>query len=325
MHAGGLALDLHPAPVNHGPFAPEQVKAAMNAPSFEVALLSWPEALSALARPLRSDLGSFRFVHCDDPTRVPRCDAVLVGAGPQGWEGLADSLVDLAARHAVVLAGAAEPDAAQLERLLAAGVQDILVAPDAATLARSLRLAIERHARESAARQAASIDLLTGLPNQAQLIEHMSQLLALREREPAPMLVMVLRVEGLAAAEASFGREATNALRRKLGVRLRAAIRAGDVIAATAHDRFAVLLPHVQAAGDGPRVAEKLVAALHAPIALAGQSVRVAAAAGIAQYPRDGREPAVLLRVAGDLAAQAPVRAPDAADRNPRPEAANDD
>lgn len=298
----------------------------MSAPSFDVVLRSWPDTLTALPQLLTSELGTFRLVACDDAgVALPRCDALLVGVGARAWDALTDELAEVAATRAVVLAAVDEPNAAQLERLLAAGVQDILVRPDPATVARTLRLAIERHAREGAARRAASIDLLTGLPNQAQLVEHMSQLLALREREPAPMLVIVLRIEGLAAAEASFGREATNALRRKLGVRLRAAIRSGDVIAVTAHDRFAVLLPHVQSAGDGPRVAEKLVAAAQVPIALAGQSVRVGAAAGIAQYPRDGQEPGVLLRVAGDLAAQAPARAADAAHRNPRPEAANDD
>lgn len=298
----------------------------MTTPSFDVAVVSWPAELAALPQRLDSTLGSFRMVPCAALSSASPGDAVLVGVGADGWGVLPPGLAEVAARHPVVLVGTAEPQADRIEQLLAIGVQDMLVAPDTATVARTLRLAIERHAREGAARKAASIDLLTGLPNQAQLIEHMSQLLALRERAPAPMLVIVLRIEGLAAAEASFGREATNALRRKLGVRLRAAIRAGDVIAATAHDRFAVLLPHVQAAGDGPRVADKLIAALQAPLSLAGRTLRVGAAAGIAQYPRDGREPAVLLRVAGDQAALAPARDPEpAADRNPRPEAANDD
>lgn len=293
---------------------------------FDVALVSWPAALARLPQPLDSNLGSFRLVPSDAVATVPRCDAVLVGVGAQGWDALPEGIVDLAARQAVVLVGATETNATQLERLLAAGVQDILVAPDLATIARTLRLAIERFARESAARQAASTDLLTGLPTPAQLVEHMSQLLALRERAPAPMIVIVLRLEGLAATEAAFGREATNALRRKLAVRLRAALRAGDVIASTASDRFTILLPHVQSVDDGTHVADKLIAALQAPVGVAGQQAHVTAAAGIAQYPRDGRDPGVLLRVAGDMAAlaRAPGSGP-AAHRNPRAEAANDD
>ena len=75
---------------------------------------------------------------------------------------------------------------------------------------------------ERAARKAYATDLQTGLPNRQQLIEHMSQLLALRGREPAPMALLVLRVEGFATTEARLGRESANVLRRKVAVRLEA-------------------------------------------------------------------------------------------------------
>jgi hypothetical protein len=91
--------------------------------------------------------------------------------------------------------------------------------PTAMPWSRALRLAIERKRLEMAARKAYATDLATGLPNHAQLLEHMTHLVALRAREPAPMALIVLRIEGLASTEASLGAEAANVLKRKVAVR----------------------------------------------------------------------------------------------------------
>ena len=124
---------------------------------------------------------------------------------------------------------------------------------------RALRLAVERKRLDRAARKAYATDLSTGLPNHAQLLEHMTHLLALREREPAPMALLVLRIEGLSTAEAALGAEAANVLRRKVAVRLRAGLRASDVVAALGADSFAVLLAWIDTPADGQRVADKLI------------------------------------------------------------------
>lgn len=190
---------------------------------------------------------------------------------------------------------------------LARGAQDVLH-PDeiaAGTLPQRLRAAIERTRRERDARIAYATDLDTGLPHQQQLLEHMSQLLALREREPAPMAVLVLRIEGLATTEARLGREAAQALRRKVGVRLRAGVRASDVVASLGDDGFAVLLGSILAPDDAPRVGAKLMKALMEPLRVSGHEVTVATALGIGQYPQDGAQPDALLRRAVGLAAAA--------------------
>jgi diguanylate cyclase (GGDEF)-like protein len=187
------------------------------------------------------------------------------------------------------------------------GAQDVLLADElaASSLPLRVRAAIERHRAAREARTTYATDLDTGLPHRQQLIEHMSQLIALREREPAPMGLLVLRIEGLATTAARLGREASNALRRKLGVRLRAGVRASDVVAALDDDSFAVLLGSLLAPTDAARVGEKLLKALMEPLRVAGHDVAVASALGIAQYPQDGAQPDTLLRRASGLAAAA--------------------
>jgi len=244
-------------------------------------------------------------------------DAVLLCAGqPEAehlahWPGLSQATLD-----AAVVVWLSAPDSAGLAlRLVQAGVQDVLDGhavpePSGAEVARRLRLAVERKRIELAARKAYATDLQTGLPNRQQLIEHMSQLLALRGREPAPMALLVLRIEGFGTAEATLGRESANVLRRKVAVRLRAAVRASDVVAALASDSFALLLASTEEPLDADHVARKLLAALHEPFVLSGQQVGVAASAGVSRFPADGSDADVLMRqaVAAAAAAQAAGR-----------------
>ncbi len=226
-------------------------------------------------------------------TRTP--EALLLAlpdAAPLvGWSALSHAVLDAAL--VAVLPGA---DAALATRLLQLGLQDVL--PDLAPepLARALRLAVERKALEQTARRAYATDLSTGLPNHTQLKEHMSHLLALREREPAPMALIVLRVEGLGRVGAALGAEAVNVLRRKAAVRLRAGLRASDVVAAIGNDTFAVLLAWIDEHASSRLVADKLVTALQQPFTVAGTSATLAVSVGVGDYPEHGRDADTLLR-----------------------------
>jgi diguanylate cyclase (GGDEF)-like protein len=209
------------------------------------------------------------------------------------WPGLARAVLDTA-----LVVVAPEPGAAEALRLVHLGVQDVLPPREAgaAALARAVRLAVERKRLERMARKAYATDLATGLPNHAQLMEHMSHLLALREREPAAMALLALHIEGLAATESRLGAEAANVLRRKVAVRLRSGLRASDVVASVGVDSFVVLLAWIDDAANADRVALKLAQSLQRPFTVAGQDVAVAVATGVAQYPLHGKEAEVLLR-----------------------------
>ncbi len=246
-----------------------------------------------------------------------RGDAAMALAG---WPALSHAVLESAL---VAAADLGPQDAAALLRL---GVQDVLPAdaPDEA-LARALALAVERKRLERAARKAYATDLATGLPNHAQLLEHMTHLLALREREPAPMALIVLRVDGLARTTEALGAESANVLRRKAAVRLRAALRASDVVASIGADAFAVLLAWIDAPADGQRVAAKLAQSLAEPYRVAGREQVLAVSAGLALYPEQGREAEALLRRAlGQAAAALPAAPAPRVDRG-RDAAVNDD
>jgi diguanylate cyclase (GGDEF)-like protein len=261
---------------------------------------------------------------------VERFDAVVIAVRTVDarallhWSALAQACTEPA-----LLVLTADAPGAELSMLLVRkGVQDVMpLAIDAVdALPRALRLAVERKAQERLVRKAHSTDLMTGLPNQGQLVEHTNQLIALREREPAPMALLVVRVEGLASAEARLGAESANVLRRKIAVRLRAGVRASDVAASLGADAFAVLLPRFHDPRDAQQVVAKLSAALQLPFSISGSKVAIAAAWGVSNYPADGIDAATLLRRAAGLAAAAPAQGHAGLPNDPDkvPGAAND-
>ena len=204
----------------------------------------------------------------------------------------------------------------------------LLADAPAEALQRRMDIAVRRKAIDRSARKAFATDLATGLPNHSQLLEHMTHLLALREREPAPMAVIALRIEGLAAVMAALGAESANVLRRKMAVRLRASLRASDVVASIGNDAFLVLLAWIEAATDGERVAAKLVQSLRQPFNVAGSDVAVTVNAGLALYPEHGKTAdALLRRSVGQAASLAPMGREGFANRIERgpSTAANDD
>jgi len=223
---------------------------------------------------------------------------VMVAAVPADallqWPALSHAVLDTA----VIALLTEAPTEAMVASLLERGVQDMVVQSDAPAVAlhRRMDIAVRRKLLDRSARKAFATDLATGLPNHAQLLEHMTHLLALREREPAPMAVIALRIDGLAAVVASLGAESANVLRRKVAVRLRASLRASDVVASIGNDAFLVLLAWIDAATDGERVAAKLVQSLRQPFNVAGNDVAVGVSAGLALYPEHGKTADALLR-----------------------------
>jgi diguanylate cyclase (GGDEF)-like protein len=238
---------------------------------------------------------------------TPDFDAVMVDA--ERFAN-ASAVVDRMAPLSAVLVVSVDPSPESTVAWLQRGAQDVLNLRDLASpdLARRVRSAIERQRIGRASRRAYATDLATGLPHRQQFIEHMSHLLALREREPVPMAVLLLRIEGFTTTETRLGAPAADALRRKVAVRLRGSVRASDVVAAIDDVSFAVLLGSLLSAADGERVGAKLAQLLMEPFMVSGTTAAVAVAVGIGQYPQDGVQPDVLLRKATEMALDTPAQ-----------------
>lgn len=233
-------------------------------------------------------------------------DAIVLDAA--GVVATAAEVEAIAARAALVVV-VVEPEAEHTLGWLRSGAEDVL-GPDellGASGWRRVRFALERRRRGEGREPAYATDPGTGLPHRRQLVEHLSQLLALRERDPSPMAVLALRIE---LPSANGAGDEAELLRRKIAVRLRAGVRASDVVAAIDGEGFAVVLGTLLAPADAARVADKLVEAVAAPIRVGGSLRSVPIAVGIAHYPQDGNQAERLLRRALALAAAAPTLTP---------------
>jgi diguanylate cyclase (GGDEF)-like protein len=197
-------------------------------------------------------------------------------------------------------------DAALEAALIEQGVEAIVNASGPAAisaLSQQLHHAVQRKRHERAARTAYATDVATGLPHQAQLLEHLTQLLALREREPACMVLLVLKMQGLAQVVQRLGAESANVLRRKVAVRLRSGLRASDVVATISADAFGVLLGRLESTDDAGRVVAKLMQSLQSPFAVAGEPYKLQASVGMALYPEHGNQAEALIKRASAQAA----------------------
>ena len=276
-----------------------------------------PSSLRILAVGLSGEVPGAAIQPCADWAGVlerlasgERFDAVVVDgdAAPASAAKIA-----AVADRTVLVVAVVDPDAEHAPAWLRHGADDVVGRAELAGAAgwRRVRFAIERRGAQSARQAAHSTDPVTGLPHRQQLVEHLSQLLALREREPAPMAVLALRVEGLRPSRGGAEAADADALRRKIAVRLRAGVRASDVVAAIDDDAYAVLLGSILAPADAERVAQKLVVALLAPFLVGAIERSVAVALGIAHSPQDGNDAERLLRRALSLAAAAPAASLD--------------
>ena len=119
----------------------------------------------------------------------------------------------------------------------------------------------ERHAREQALQSVAYTDPMTGLPNRAGFLRHVRR----PPRPPVePTTLLVIELDGLAAARENAGREVVSAVVAEVGRRLRATVRGEDVVARMGGGAFAVLADGTDA--DADRLAARCLSVVEQPI-----------------------------------------------------------
>ena len=135
-----------------------------------------------------------------------------------------------------------------------------------------LDITAEREARDELERLAFT-DPLTGLWNRTRL----ERVLAERGDDSESTL-LYLDLDDFKTVNDSLGHAAGDELLRTIAGRLREIVRPTDVVARIGGDEFALLVD----GGDATTIAERIVAALRAPIAAAGHTLVVGASIGIA-------------------------------------------
>ncbi len=142
-------------------------------------------------------------------------------------------------------------------------------------------------------------DVLTGLPNRTLFYDRANQLLhaAKKHDDGRKVALLVLDLERFRMVNDSFGRAAGDAVLKQVAERLSAGRLGPDHLARIGADTFAAILGDIEKEEEILHFVEKrIVGALHEPIVVDGQELRLSVKAGIALYPTDGADMDTLVR-----------------------------
>ena len=160
----------------------------------------------------------------------------------------------------------------------------------------ALRDVRERHAAEAKIRFLAHHDVLTGLPNRAQLHDLIAWHLMQAERAGDPVAVLCLDLDRFKAVNDTFGHQAGDKLLQIVAERLRENIRPADAAARIGGDEFILLMAGITRPDSIAQLARRLIDSLSEPFDLGEFEARIGASIGIAVGPRDGTTAEVLIK-----------------------------
>lgn len=142
----------------------------------------------------------------------------------------------------------------------------------------------------------ANYDTLTGLPNLGLMLQLLGQAMTEARRKQEHGALLVIEVNRLGAIGDTFGHEVSNSVLIEVGRIFRTVLRDEDILARMDGGKFAAALPQIEKREHAAIVAQKLIAALDAPLKVGAHSLQVGAHIGVAVYPEDAQDASELVR-----------------------------
>ncbi|MDW8468033.1 MAG: GGDEF domain-containing response regulator [Burkholderiales bacterium] len=161
---------------------------------------------------------------------------------------------------------------------------------------RNVRLRREKERVEREARELASYDALTRLPNRSLFCQQAQLRLDAIEAERSGAALLYIDLDRFMRINETLGYAAGDAVMRQIAVRLRAGAPAGSLVARLGQDEFAILAAVAESAREPRRIAERLARRFAEPIVVNDQEFYVTLSVGVSLYPEHGTDCATLLK-----------------------------
>ena len=151
----------------------------------------------------------------------------------------------------------------------------------------------------------ARVDALTGLPNRRQVDERIAEAMGRTRRTQRPMAVMFLDIDHFKAINDRLGHAGGDAVLCEFARRLKACVRATDMVARLAGDEFVVLLEGIEGAAELDRLAAKVVACIRPRFQVGEAAIEVTTSVGVTLYDGAAHSAAEVLSLADGALYQA--------------------
>jgi diguanylate cyclase (GGDEF)-like protein/PAS domain S-box-containing protein len=220
-----------------------------------------------------------RFVHADDAERA-HAFIMDVAAGRSVTQPIEWRLWDVAGVWR------------QMETIAV----NLLDDPSVGQIVLTTRDVRERKMLERQLTQVALHDLLTDLPNRTLFRDRVGQALASAAGAQRQTTVLSLGLDSFKNVNNSLGHAVGDQVLQEVSRRLQASVGAADTCGRLGGDEFAVLLDGDSTAEDGLAAADRILAALRAPIEIGGKPIRLTASAGVSTAEPNEADASSLLR-----------------------------
>jgi diguanylate cyclase (GGDEF)-like protein len=138
-------------------------------------------------------------------------------------------------------------------------------------------------------------DEVTGTPNRTAFSERVALAAAQARRSGGGFAVLMADMDRFRAVDARLGRARSDEVLRQVARRLEGCVKPGDVVARVGNDEFAMMVLGLGRMEDAAQLAERVMDAVKAPLAVDGHEALLTATVGIGLYPRDGEDAETLL------------------------------
>ena len=138
-------------------------------------------------------------------------------------------------------------------------------------------------------------DALTGTPNRSLMADRIERAIAVARRRGTRIAVCFIDLDHFKAINDRLGHAAGDSVLQRLARRLESVVRESDSVGRHGGDEFLVMLADIAQASDAARTAQKLLLAIGEPCPVGEERLQIAVSMGIAIYPDDGEEPALLI------------------------------